>query len=328
MVPEPGLLDRFTRDLDALIAPGVRIGIAVSGGPDSLALLLLAAAARPDKIEAASVDHALREGSREEAEMVASVCARLGVPHAILTAEWDDKPVTALQERARDERYRLLAGWAKDRQLDAIATAHHVDDQAETLLMRLARGAGVRGLAGMRSVAVVPGSDLALLRPLLGWRRAELEQIVVGAALEPARDPSNEDDHYERVRVRRALGQADWLDPQALAASAAHLGEAEAALEWAADQEWARAVTDSATQIAYRPTDAPPEIRRRVVARAIARLATEGESCDLRGRELDRLLTQLQTGRTATLRGVRCSGGDAWCFVPTPNRTRPVDNLR
>src|SRR5438067_6753827 len=328
MVPEPALVERFARDLDALIAPGVRIGIAVSGGPDSLALLLLAAAARPEKIEAASVDHALREGSREEAEMVASACARLGVPHAILTAEWDDKPATAIQERARDERYRLLAEWAGDRQLDAVATAHHLDDQAETLLMRLARGAGVRGLAGIRAVALVPGSDVPLLRPLLGWRRAELEQIVAAAGLEPERDPSNEDEHYERGRVRRALGQADWLDPQALAASAAHLGEAEAALEWAADQEWARAITDSATQIAYRPTDAPPEIRRRIVARAIARLATEGERSDLRGRELDRLLAQLEAGRTGTLRGVLCSGADEWRFVPAPNRTRPVDNLR
>src|SRR5947209_2767328 len=174
MVPEPPLLERFAADLDALIAPGARIGIAVSGGPDSLALLLLAGGWEQGNIEAATVDHALREGSRAEAEMVASVCARIGVRHVILTAEWDEKPVTAIQERARDERYRLLANWAKDRQLDAIATAHHLDDQAEILLIGLARGAGVRGLAGMRAVATVPGSEISLLRPLLGWRRAEL----------------------------------------------------------------------------------------------------------------------------------------------------------
>src|SRR5258708_8590479 len=108
------ILDRFARDLGALIAPGGRIGVAVSGGPDSLALLLLAASARPGQIEATSVDHALREGSRAEAEMVASVCAGVGVPHAILTAEWGEKPTTAIQERAREERYRQLAGGAKD----------------------------------------------------------------------------------------------------------------------------------------------------------------------------------------------------------------------
>src|SRR5439155_23754934 len=97
MVPEPELLDRFRRGLDALIAPDARLGIAVSGGPDSLALLLLAAAARPGGIEAATVDHALRETSRQEAVTVADVCAMLGVPHATLTAEWQAKPTTAIQ---------------------------------------------------------------------------------------------------------------------------------------------------------------------------------------------------------------------------------------
>src|SRR2546423_9286913 len=99
MVPEPALVERFSADLDALIAPGARIGIAVSGGPDSLALLLLATSVRSDGIEAATIDHALREGSRLEAEMVASVCAGLGVPHAILTAQCGEKPTTAIQER-------------------------------------------------------------------------------------------------------------------------------------------------------------------------------------------------------------------------------------
>src|SRR4051794_20667325 len=157
---EADLRDRFVRDLDALSASGARIGIAVSGGPDSLALLLLAAAARPGKIDAATVDHGLRPGSREEAEMVAGVCAILGVPHAILTAQWENRPISAIQERAREERYRLLAHWAKERELDAIATAHHLDDQAETLLMRLARGSGVRGLAGMHAFGTVAGTDV------------------------------------------------------------------------------------------------------------------------------------------------------------------------
>src|SRR4029453_11078551 len=101
---ESSLIDRFTGDLDGLIAADARIGIAVSGGPDSLALLLLAAAARPDRVEAASVDPALREGSRQESEMVAKVCDSLGIPHAILTAEWRKKPTRAIQECARNER--------------------------------------------------------------------------------------------------------------------------------------------------------------------------------------------------------------------------------
>ena len=317
---DPALIDRFARDLDALVAPGIPIGIAVSGGPDSLALLLLAAAARPGRIEAATVDHALRPGSRNEAEMVAGLCERLGVPHAILTAQWAAKPETAIQERAREERYRLLSGWAQDRQLGAIATAHHVDDQAETLAMRLVRGAGVRGLAGMRAASTVPGSALPLLRPLLGWRRSELGELCASAGVEPAIDPSNADGQFERVRIRRALAESQWLDPQSLAASAAHLGDAEAALAWAARVEWDRAVADAGPEIVYRRADAPVEIGRRIVSRAVARLASEGDGADLRGRELDRLLGVLGRGEIATVRGVRCAGGAEWRFTKAAPR--------
>jgi tRNA(Ile)-lysidine synthase len=322
MVPDAALLERFERDLDTLIAPGARIGIAVSGGPDSLALLLLAAAARPGAVEAATVDHALRAESRDEALMVTGVCERPGVPHQILTAQWPIKPKSAIQERARQERYRLLANWAKARRLDAIATAHHSNDQAETFLMRLARGAGVRGLAGMKPLSVVPGSDIALIRPLLGWRRSELEQICFTAGLDPVADPSNEDEHFERIRFRRALTEAHWLDPQSLTSSAANLGEADAALEWATQQEWAHAVTNGGAEIIYRPSDAPPEIRRRIVSQAVTRLATEGQGSELRGRELDRLLLVLGSSGTATLRGVRCSGGTEWRFTAAAPRRR------
>ena len=311
--------DRFRRDLDVLVSPESRIGIAVSGGPDSLALLLLATEARPNQIEAATVDHALRPESRAEAEMVAALCDRLGVPHAILSASWTEKPQTALQERSRAERYRLLNQWAKERGLGAIVTAHHLDDQAETFLMRLARGAGVKGLAGMRKTARVPGGGLPLLRPLLGWHHSELERVCGEAGVSPASDPSNDDEQFERVRIRRALAGADWLDPVSVAGSADHLADAEAALEWAADQEWRRAVTESDRAIVYRPTDCPPEIRRRVVRRAILGLSTEGES-ELRGREVSALLDALSGGNKSTLRGVLCAGGAQWRFEPAPQR--------
>ena len=138
MVPSE-FLDRFRADLDPLIPPGTPFGVAVSGGPDSLALLLLAAAARPGEISAATVDHALRQGSREEAETVADLCERLGVPHAILAIEWDTPPRSAIQEKAREVRYGALAGWMSEGGLPVVATAHHLDDQAETLVMRLNR---------------------------------------------------------------------------------------------------------------------------------------------------------------------------------------------
>lgn len=322
MVPS-GELERFRTDLDALIDTGTRFGVAVSGGPDSLALLLLAAAARPGEVAAATVDHGLREGSREEAEAVADICERLDVPHAILVVEWDIPPGSAIQEKARDVRYGVLASWMQEYGFSSLTTAHHLDDQAETLMMRLNRGAGVRGLAGMRPLASVPGHpDLRLARPLLTWRQANLAAVCAAAGVRPFADPSNEDARHERVRIRRALSQADWLDPEAFARSASNLADADDAVEWAAAMEWNRFATFGDGEVAYRPSSAPPEIVRRIVARAIEELGTEGEPDDLRGRELNRVIAQLEAGRTATLRGVRCQGGAEWSFKRARPRSR------
>jgi len=319
MVPSEQL-DRFRADLDALIEPGTPFGVAVSGGPDSLALLFLAAEARPGQIAAATVDHGLRPESREEAEAVADICENLAVPHAVLAIEWDIPPASAIQEQAREVRYGALAGWMEECSLGAVATAHHLDDQAETMVMRLNRGAGVRGLSGMRPLASVPGHpDLRLVRPLLGWRQSELAAVCATASIKPFADPSNEDARHERVRVRQGLASANWLDPEAFARSASNLADADDAVEWAAAMEWNRFAAFNEDEIVYRSSNAPAEIIRRIVARAIEELGTEGEPDDLRGRELDRLIFELEAGRTATLRGVRCQGGSDWRF----SRARP-----
>lgn len=248
----------------------------------------------------------------------------MDVPHATLAVEWPQKPQSGLQERARLERYRLLAGWAESSGLPAVATAHHMDDQAETLLMRLIRGAGVQGLAGMRPIAPIPvhGSTVRLIRPLLGWRRSELAQVCNAAGLKPANDPSNSDDQYERVRLRTAMAGNDWLDPAGLARSASNLATAEAALRWAADREWESQVSNDDSALVYRPA-APLDIRRRVVARAIATLSSEGEGSLLRGREIDQVLATLAQGGKATLRGVLYEGGGEWRFTAAPAR-RPT----
>jgi tRNA(Ile)-lysidine synthase len=317
---EQDVLDRFAHDLDALIPREDRLGIAVSGGPDSIALLLLAAAARPGRIEAATIDHGLRPESREEAEMVARLCDRLGVPHSIQVVGWMATPTTGIQERARHERYRLLGFWAEERGFRTVATGHHADDQAETLLMRLARGSGVRGLAGMRPKSIAPVTHVRVIRPLLAWRRAELEQICSVAGVTPAADPSNHDLRYERVRVRQAMSDAGWLDPGAVARSAANLAEADAALDWAAKLEWTRAVEERRDLIRYSPRDVPAELVRRIVTRAIRKLANEG-GAELRGAEIDRLLQSLAEGESATLRGVLCRGGAEWRFTKAPPRS-------
>jgi tRNA(Ile)-lysidine synthase len=123
----------------------------------------------------------------------------------------------------------------------------------------------------------------------------------------------------ERVRVRTALDDAHWLDAAAIARSAANLADADSALDWAASQLWRQTVQEKREAISFRPGDAPPEIVRRIVVKAIRKLASEGTS-DLRGRELDQLLSALAGGKEATLRGVRCSGGVQWNFSAAPPR--------
>ena len=226
----------------------------------------------------------------------------------------------------RADGWRVIATARKQEDCDELAqmgaTAHQLDDQVETLVMRLNRGSGVRGLAGMRPSGTVPGSRLPLLRPLLGWRRAELEEICARAGGDPVMDPSNEDDQFERVRVRCGLMESVWLDPAGIAASAANLCRAHSALNWASAREWDHNVFETPEEILYRAPNSPSEIRRRIVARAVAHLATEGRGSELRGRELDRLLDVLAGGGQATLRGVRCSGGVQWRFSRAPARRR------
>ena len=248
------------------------------------------------------------------------MCEKLGIPHEILTVEWDEKPETAIQERCRAKRYAALTEWAKRKSLAVVATAHHAEDQAETLLMRLARGSGLRGLAGMRPIRKVPKTDRSIARPLLRWTRQELAELVQAAGIEAAQDPSNEDSKFERVRVRETLAGADWLDPKSVAKSANYLTQANAAIRWAAQQEWDKRVTEKDSVITLNPAGLPQELCRRIVSRILTRVGTEGKGSELRGRELDRLLSILARGQKATLRGVLCGGGEQWRFAKAPKR--------
>jgi len=287
--------------------------LAVSGGPDSLALLLLAAAARPGQVAAATVDHGLRAESADEAAMVAGVCAGLGVPHAVLAVT---VPAGNIQSEARAARYAALADWMARDGLGALATAHHADDQAETLLMRLGRASGVAGLAGVRARGQVPDAGLPLVRPLLGWRRAELAGVVTAAGAAAAQDPSNHDPRFDRVRLRQALAGADWIDVPALAASAAHLADADAALDWAARREWSECVTREGLGLIYRP-QAPRAVALRVLTRLVAEL--DGEAP--RGSALARLFDALVAGQTASIGNLVARPGRAgWHFMAAPKR--------
>lgn len=309
----PHLIARFRADAAPLWPVGERLGIAVSGGPDSIALLLLAHAACHGDVEAATVDHGLRPESAEEAAMVASLCAGLGVPHEIL-------PVLVasgnLQAQARQARYAALGGWMTRRGLKLLASAHHADDQAETLLMRLNRGSGIAGLAGVRASAPVPGhEELRLIRPLLRWRKAELERVVDSAGIGAVQDPSNQDPKFDRARLRQALAQADWLDPVAMAQSAGNLADAAEALEWAAQREWDECVAEVEGGLLYTP-QAPRAVRLNVLTRAITQLGNEP-----RGSAVAALIDTLEQGEGGNIAGVLVNPSpDGWMLRREPPR--------
>jgi tRNA(Ile)-lysidine synthase len=316
---DPQLVERFAGDLAALCGgESGLLGIAVSGGPDSLALLLLAEAAEPGRVRAATVDHGLRPESAGESAFVAGLCAERGIPHAALQVQVS-RTGQGLQAAARDARYLALGEWMRREGIGTLLTGHHSDDQAETLLMRLNRGSGLGGLASIRAALPFPpgGEGARLCRPLLGWRREELGAIVRDCGLTPVEDPSNADDAYDRARLRRRLAEASWLDPTALARSAAALAEAEEALEAVATRLFAERARREGEALILDPDGLPSELLRRLVLRA---LRSFGVGDSPRGEQVTALVADLGRGRTVTLAGVKGSGGRIWRFEPAPPR--------
>lgn len=278
-----------------------------------MAMLILAHEAAPGRVAVATVDHGLRAESGDEAAMVRQVCAERGIPHETISLALSSG--SGLQERARAERYAALGVWSRAIGASALLTAHHADDQAETMVMRLNRGAGVRGLAGMRPRASVPGHpDLLLLRPLLGWRRNELAKVLAGSGLIAADDPSNFDGRFERARIRAAMASASWLDVKGLAESSAYLAEADVALDWAADRACAE-IVHYGEALGWTP-GVPRAVALRVLERIVVMLA---KSTAPRGSAVARWHDKLAKGQIATLAGVRGDGAvPMWRFTRAP----------
>ncbi len=283
-----------------------RLVLAVSGGSDSMALMHLAArwlavCDSPQPIlEVATVDHGLRPQSRAEAETVAAAAASLGLKHHLL--EWHKAAGASFSQlTAREARYRLLHDVAAERGpvRSGVVTAHTQDDQAETLLMRLARGSGPDGLRAMRAVRPLqPGSGVTLLRPLLGVTRAGLRAVLTANGVAWIDDPSNEDVRFERVRLRRAgpALTAIGLTPAKLELAALRQARAADALHWAATElertcltwhDGAFAVLDGEVF-----STAPEDLRIRLLARLLSVLRGGSEPAELS--QVERLAADLK----------------------------------
>lgn len=255
------------------------VGLAVSGGPDSLALMLLAQrwrsglAAGPAFV-VFTVDHGLRPEAAAEARAVAKIAKRLGLQHR--TLNWDGaKPTAGVEEAAREARYRLLLQAAREAGIGDILTAHHRDDQVETLLMRLGRGSGLTGLAAMRRERPL-GDGVTLHRPLLDMPKARLVATVEAAGLAAAEDASNSDMRFARARLRAAMPAlaAAGIDGAGVAQAARRLARADDALAHYADALIASAARFDALGVASldRPAfaAAPVEVRLRALGRILA----------------------------------------------------------
>lgn len=319
---------RFRGDVERLLArasdgtvPATmpRLALAVSGGPDSMAMLRLAADAFPGHIVAATFDHRLRAAAASEAALVDDTCAALGVPHRTLSAT---APIAgnSIQMRARDARYAALREWAIEADSRFLLTAHHADDQAETLLMRLNRASGLSGLAAIRAIRFDAG--VTVLRPLLDWRRGALRDLVRDSATRFVDDPSNDDPRHDRTRIRALLAATPALDPVALAASATYLAEAEEALSQQAALVWAQRWhgLDRAFVVAGESRDLRRRLLRRAIGEARDRLAIAlpafGDSSNV-----EPLLDALEAGRSAVQGGILVRAThEGWIFLTAPPR--------
>jgi tRNA(Ile)-lysidine synthase len=267
------------------------IVIAASGGPDSTALLFLAArwAKRlktPPRLLAVTVDHGLRPEAAAEATLVKRLARRLGVPHRALA--WRGaKPKTGLQEAARLARYRLLMQAAARIRCAHILTAHTLDDQAETILFRLARGSGLTGLAGMATASLVPLGEAGgtfIVRPLLHVPKARLIATLRAAEIVYSEDPSNGDPRFTRARLRALMPELarEGLTAHGLARLAGRMRRAEAAIEFAVHAAHATLAPSAWPQRGPVAFDAerfralPAEVGLRLLGRAIAHTGDEG----------------------------------------------------
>ena len=324
-----GAVERFRFDLARLCDPETgHLLVAVSGGVDSLALLLLARVAVGGRLHAATVDHGLRPEAAAEVAFVADVCAKLGVSHAVLRGGGaaPAERRANVSSGARALRYRLLEEHRLTTGCAWVATAHQEEDQVETLAMRLNRGSGLAGLAGIRPV------NGTVIRPLLGWRRAELAGLVAAAGLTPVLDPTNADDRFDRARMRKALAGADWLVADRWRRSAGALAEAEEALSWLVNRLAGERIVASPDCVELTLIGEPPEVARRLVTECLHRIAPDAR---LRGGEVRQLAGHILAatdGRTPVkaaladvLVKVRADGGIVRAVFRQAPRRREAD---
>ena len=299
-----------------------KIAVAVSGGGDSLALALLVrdwVRARGGEMLALTVDHKLRPDSTAEAEAVGNILRAQGIAHEILT--WQgDKPATHIQELARAARYKLLLSTCHERGFPFLAVAHNIEDQIETFWMRLAHGSGLDGLAGIAGKRDRDG--VTIIRPVLGFTRAQLRDVCTQSGIAWIEDPSNKNEKYLRVKLRgfEDMLAGEGLTPQRLALTLQKLEDARDALQIMADEAFAACVQLHPEGYAALGTEtwkkSPRDIQRRVLMKVLSAVSPQDYPIGSDAIEATRLELQDGTFAGRTLAGCEIfPRGNEFIFV-------------
>jgi tRNA(Ile)-lysidine synthase len=310
------------------------LAVAVSGGPDSMALVLLAQAwvqEHSGHVIALTVDHGLREESAEEVRQTGKWLASRGIEHH--TLRWEgDKPAHNIQAQAREARYAMMQDFCRQRGIRHLLTGHQQDDQAESFWLRLARGSGAMGLACMPAIHHLP--HVRLLRPLLGIAREELQQWLVTQGQEWIDDPSNHSPRYSRAALREFR---PWLDaqgftPARLAASIESLGEARQVLEIAFARAASEAVCFYPGGFASLRQPAWQALQPCMAVQLLMRLVMVigGQDAPPRYEDAARLHARMQAREASTLHGTRIlwrEKAGAWLFLREAARQQKALNI-
>lgn len=288
-----------------------KIAVAVSGGADSLALVLMAKenlAVFGFEIVALTVDHHLRPNSTREAQYVANVMQTHGIEHHII--EWlDEKPTSGVEESARIARYKLLTDWCRQNNIQILLTAHHLSDQAETFLMRLQRGSGLKGLCCMREIS--ENNGIIIARPLLNTPPETMRNYLLKNQIQWIEDPSNTDTRYLRNRVRTFLPQLEQsvgITPQTMAETATRLQSADEFIETCVAQTIATDVqTFGGNTFCFRYAAFSKwhrEIKFRILAHLCQRLYIP---------RAERILSAIETMSKLPFNGLTLGGKEIFC---------------
>ena len=283
--------------------------------------MLLLALAAGFHCHIATVNHSLRAEAADECRLVENLCGELDVPCTVIDIMLAKGNV---QQEARRARYEALATWAMRERLETILTAHHADDQAETLLMRLNRGSGLAGLAGVRERRMIEGTPIEVTRPLLGFRRSELQGVIDGAGVAVADDPSNRDRAYDRVRMRQKLERSDLIDVDGLARSASLIDESWLMVKGLAGEDVTLHAKRLGEAFAYNPFAASGVARVPIWIEVIRMIGGDLGVTLARG-DAAKIVAALQDARKVNVGGlsaeiVEDQGAKIWSFRREPPR--------